>query len=131
MIEKLKLIYGFQLLICTTNYLRKIFTDKINNDMKLPSKITYKNSKYLMRIPIAVVYDDGISRLQVQPQATGPGTQQKHEVFAVFRVVLLEHEASVVALRTSVQSQVLVTCQKKKSVSFNCQMSKKVLVGLK
>lgn len=42
-----------------------------------------------MRVPVTVKDDDGVGGLQVEPQATGSGTEEEDEVLRSFLVKFL------------------------------------------
>lgn len=51
-----------------------------------------------MRVPVAVEDDDGVSRLQVQAQASGPGAEQEHKVLRGRVIECLQQHATVLCL---------------------------------
>src|SRR5271156_329658 len=69
--------------------------------------------KILMRIPIRVIYDDGVGSLQVKTQSTCTGGEQETEVFRVQSIELLEEVRPVVRLGGPVKPKIPVPSQAK------------------
>lgn len=56
---------------------------------------------YLMWVPVAVKDDDGVSRLQVETQASCPGAEQEHKVLRGWIIEGLQQHATVLCLSGS------------------------------
>lgn len=63
---------------------------------------------HLVRVPVRVKDDDGVSRLEVESQAPCPGGQQEDEVRRVLTVKQLQHLSTVISLGRSIQSKVAI-----------------------
>lgn len=64
---------------------------------------------YLMRVPIAVKDDNGVSRLEIEAQPTGASAEQKEEIIRLLVVEFYQELASIICLGGTVQAQVAVT----------------------
>lgn len=63
-------------------------------------------SRYLVRIPVAIKDDNGVGRLQVQPQTAGSGTQQEDKVLKRRVIEVLQERATVLSLGGSCRQNV-------------------------
>lgn len=72
--------------------------------------------EYLMWVPVTVKDDDCISRLQVEAQASCPGTEQEHKVLRGRIIECLQQQATILCLGGSYGRGKGVSVQK---VNFN------------
>lgn len=59
-----------------------------------------------MRVPVRVKEDDGVGRLQVEPETSGARRKQKDEVLRVFDGEELKQSLTVLAFGGAVEAQV-------------------------
>lgn len=64
-----------------------------------------------MWVPVTVEDDDGVSRLQVEPQASCPGTEQEHKVLTGWVIECLQQHAAVLCLGGTYRKKTVLKCE--------------------